>query len=212
MKSLERMTLAIVLTGASLAFGKAPHRNPTSQSAEDISSYGSVTGRVFAITKGGDLKPGRLARVYLLFAVEAVNGKVGGSDEKTAGNIFLEALNQGAETNLKKMQEYAKNPILSSTEIEAMSCTDDLQAADAAIMRTLAWSVGQNHQSEVLSTDADEEGDFTFAKVQRGSYVGVGRGKAGINDVYWQQDVSLESGQTVEVKLHDVETACVNPD
>jgi hypothetical protein len=48
---------------------------------------GTVSGRVFAITKGGDLKVAQLAHVYLFYS-----GSLKGAEENTAASTFTSAL------------------------------------------------------------------------------------------------------------------------
>ena len=153
---------------------------------------GIVTGRVFAITQGGDL-PARMAHVYLFLE----KGPEAASLTKTIGttpDLFY----------LQKKLEAIKEAIA------AGSCRSDLIATDKAILATLAWAT-ENHLTDFVPFgDADEEGNFTITKVKPGVYDVIARGQAGSNDSSWSQDITLKPGGKVTIKLSNVESSCSN--
>jgi hypothetical protein len=61
------------------------------QTKAAASTKGTLSGRVFAITGGGDLKPARMADVYILFAFNVTrDGKAIESEDFKADNIFMQ--------------------------------------------------------------------------------------------------------------------------
>ena len=90
------------------------------------------------------------------------------------------------------------------------SCRSDLIATDKAILDTLAWAT-ENHLTDFVPFgDADEEGNFTITRVKAGVYDVIARGQAGSNDSSWSQDVTVKSGETVTIKLSNVESSYSN--
>jgi hypothetical protein len=172
---------------------QAPTKQGSPTKKTSTPSAGIVTGRVFAITQGGDLKPARMAHVYLFFQ----NGPEAASLTKTIGttpDLFY----------LQKKLEAIKEAVA------AGSCKSDLIAADKAILATLTWATVNHLTDFVPFGDADEEGNFTITKVKPGVYDVIARGQAGINDSSWSQNVTVKSGETVTIKLSNVESSCSN--
>jgi len=56
----------------------------------------------------------------------------------------------------------------------------------------------------------DEEGNFSIGKIRSGVYNLVARGKAGINDAYWLQEITVKPGAKTEVKVISVEASCAD--
>ena len=183
--------IAAVLLTTLIAQAPAKQGSPTKKTS--ASNAGVVTGRVFAIAQDGDLKPARMAHVYLFLE----NGPEAASLTKTIGttpDLFY----------LQKKLEAIKEAVA------AGSCKSDLIAADKAILATLAWAT-ENHLTDLVPFgDADEEGNFTITKVKPGVYDVIARGQAGINDSSWSQNVTVKSGETVTIKLSNVESSCPN--
>ena len=67
--------------------GHAPAKPATS--TQNPQGLGVVAGRVFAITKSGDLKPCRLCKIYFLFQLPIVGQQVVDSKVETPGSVFL---------------------------------------------------------------------------------------------------------------------------
>jgi hypothetical protein len=197
-------SVAVYGAGTELSGAQSKPR-PTQQ------RLGSVHGRVFAVTKGGDFKPARLAKVYLIFETKTVGHKVDPSaaNEETAGLVFLKKhLEQVKQVNSEVLDK-SNNSLVSSETLDTFSCKAGLLGVDEAIVATLDWSQAKPHQGQVLFTNADEEGNFVFPKVRTGKYNVIARGHAGINDAYWKQDVWVQPGEAVTVKVATVESACV---
>jgi hypothetical protein len=168
---------------AGVIFGVRPTSQP-----------GSVRGRVFAITKGGDLKPARLATVRLLLQARSVGHKVDKKYEceETAELVFL-----------------TKQVELKERESDA-SCKRELILDMDATIAAEEWSQVKPRQWQFLETDADEEGNFVFPKVPSGKYNVIVQAQAGINDAFWNQEVWVRPGESVNVKVSEIETTCSN--
>lgn len=182
--------IAAVLLTTLIAQAPAKQGSPTKKTSAP--NAGVVTGRVFAIAPDGDLKPARMAHVYLFLE----KGPDAASLTKTIGttpDLFY----------LQKKLEAIKEAV-------AVGCKSDLIAADKAILATLAWAT-ENHLTDFVPFgDADEEGNFTITKVKAGVYDVIARGQAGSNDSSWSQDITLKPGETVTIKLSNVESSCSN--
>jgi hypothetical protein len=186
---------------AVLAMGQAAKRTPVAMS--------TVSGRVFAITKGGDLKPARLAHVYLLYS-----GTLKGAENNTAASEFISALSSQMKYHsdawrawLHGMQQkYPGQDISEASDREL--CRSQLLAYTSALKDTLDWVEQNKKPKQLLDTDADEEGNFAI-RVPAGIYNLLAHGRAGINDAFWTSDVVAQSGRTTLVKLSSPEQSCV---
>lgn len=148
-----------------------------------------ISGKVFLITKGGDLKPARLAQVTLFY----------GSDAGTAAVVYL-------NTKLEEMKESYK---LLATPGEA-SCRAELLLFINSLKATLEWAKVNGKQDQVHIATSDEEGFFQFGGLEPGSYILLARGHAGANDAYWEYNFKVKSGESVQMKLASPHTACLD--
>ena len=199
MRSIRTLTVALSIVfaiptasgqGKTTKSGIPPGRKLSTQKT----GVGAVVGRVFAITKGGDLKPARLAMVYLFFNRGPGVSEIVASAGTTPGLIFL-------QKDLDGLKE--GDPAL---------CMRDLVAADKAILATLDWSKTKHLTDLVRFTDADEDGYFQIENARPGTYDLVARGQAGSNNAYWEEDVEVKPNQKTEVKMASVQAACSNLD
>lgn len=198
-------SVAVHGAGAELSGAQSkPRSNPQ--------PLGSVHGRVFAITKGGDLKPARLAQVYLVFETRIVGHKVDPSaaNEETASLVFLKEQTEQLKLGNNELLEKSRDGSISSEALQKLTCKSELLAVDKGIIAALGWTQAKPHQGQVLTTDTDEEGNFAFPKVRTGKYNVIARGRAGISDAYWKQDVWVQPGEAVTVKVANVESSCVD--
>src|ERR1019366_8109322 len=82
----ENFLSVLVLLLLAMTAGAQQHKSPPAKT-------GVVSGSVFLITKGGDLKPARMAQVYLLYISGSVNATGANSDESsTVGSFWLDSL------------------------------------------------------------------------------------------------------------------------
>jgi|SRR5579863_28684 len=161
-------------------------------------SLGTVSGRIFLITKGGDLKLARMARVYLFWengpAATAVKAAAG--EETSPGLVYL-----------KKYLQATKDANRSGA---SQFCRSDLLNADKAALATIDWAQEHKLADYIPIIKSDEEGNFSASKLRPGLYELVARGQAGINDAYWLQEVTVKAGEKTEVKVNSVEGSCTD--
>ena len=159
------------------------------QQGNENSDGSNVSGKVFLVTKAGDLKPARGAQVILLY----------GKDDGTA-NVFY--LNKKFEKMMAARHQLA-------TPGEA-SCVAELQVFNASLKESLDWSRKNGKETQARIVGSDEEGTFRFASVQPGSYTVVAWGHAGANNAYWERTLEIESGKDIAIKLGSPHTACLD--
>ena len=151
----------------------------------------TVTGRVFAITKSGDLKPARLARVYLI------------PESTLMTAIFRRYMTDWSDQIHKPLSA------LSTAEI---MCRSELETVDKAIPDTLkwdeTWATYPLGRQRIIEADADEEGNFKGDRLTPGDYEIAVRGRVGANDAYWQETITVGPSAVVSVKLATPSTVC----
>jgi hypothetical protein len=154
----------------------------------------TVKGRVFLITRGGDLKPARLADVYL-FSVRTVldfaSTKRYRDDAEKWCNNANESRQIGPETVTRVDLAFYKE------QIEGLE-------------KTFSDGIGRAGSSKTaFAGNADEDGRFIFAGVPSGEYTLVVFGQAGVNLAYWQAGLTVTNGgEQPEVKLSAPVTTC----
>ncbi len=188
----------------------------------------TVSGRVFALTKGGDLKPARLAKIYMFYSRplgEPADRIVETPASSTfAADVFEKEVRDGLE---EARAGQADKPYLKETTI----CNNLLtRGYEGAIVNTLHWG-GEQSRTQFIFADADEEGRFQITipppdikdasfevGVPRrdvfvpGVYLLVAYGAAGYNNAVWKSEVEVEPGATLEVKMSEPEMACLKMD
>ena len=167
---------------------------------------GKLSGRIFAVTEGGELKPAIMANVYLFFEVSIhPNGQVNDVDsDHSAGNLFLENTNKEMETELREMQQNGLT--------EGIQCRGDLLAYQKAIAATLT-DVPNSKQWQIVTGQTDENGYFELSIPREGSWMLVAHGQAGANDAIWEQEgVRIFAGKATELKVGSPEKSCLNLD
>jgi hypothetical protein len=192
----------------------APKNSPPNANAQKLSSghptrkLGSISGRVFAVTKAGDLKPARFAHVYVF-------GDLPNPLHESAQTVFLQGTIDG-ENRLARWIKATDN------YSEAVVCQKGLLIVDESLDKVAQWVEQNKMYSQLKGTDADEEGKFRVSGVASGTYTVVIRGRAGINDAYWQADVFVgldgkvtefaggAATQVAEVKLGSPKEACLS--
>jgi hypothetical protein len=129
-----KVFFALLILTASIAALSTDTALSGTQSKQHSNSQplGSVHGRVFAVTKGGDIKPARLAQVCLIFESRIVGHKVDPSaaNEETAGLVFLDKLIEQKKQLLNELEEKSKDDSLSSKAYDNFSCKGGLLAVD----------------------------------------------------------------------------------
>jgi len=213
----------ILVSGGLLAAQTKAKPATTPQPGTSKQEVLKVSGRVFAITQLGDLKPGRLAKVYLLWGNVGLNSK-GEVDTVTGRGITAE---QNPEvvylSNILEQQQTATKDTesdlnsVSPDNVERFACKRQLSGIDAALLATLDSMIKHRQNRLVYSTDADEEGNFQFKSVAAGDYLLIARGQASANDVYWEEDLCVRcfankvlGTDLSRVKLSSVKKSCTN--
>ncbi len=211
-----------ILVGSIVILLVVPLFAQQKKAAVTSAARGAVSGHIFAITKSGDLKPARMAKVYLLWdhpSLQFVQGQEKkGIHEDSATLIFLQAHNKAMEEAIAQRQrDYDANRHHS----DSLDCREDLREYETAVLAARQWCLDNRKLEQVLSTDADEEGYFKIANVRPGVYSLVARGQAGFNDAVWlvgatsledMTDIVVPPGKEVVLKLASPEKACLTID
>lgn len=173
----------------------------------------TVTGRVFAITKGGDVKPALLAHVYL-YAPKSSND-----------DFVVKMLSAHAELRRKMAASTAKfaADIADSPDAETLTASQNRQTVSdiedhcrhlvATVDQQLNFDnslfpkpvVKNGTSGGAYATSTDEAGAFSV-RVKPGNYVILVVGQAGSNTVLWMDKVAAT--RSTDVKLHSVVEAC----
>jgi hypothetical protein len=90
---------------------------------------GSLSGRVFAITEGGDLKPARIADVAVFYISESTRDGKAIDEGETAGLTYLEEDNKASDLYLNDLTREGSN------WSEELRCLKDLHAVEAVIVK-----------------------------------------------------------------------------
>lgn len=165
----------------------------------------SVSGRVFGITEGGDIKPARFAHVYLFYVWSGRPASQQTQEDKsadTAGASFMDRYSAA----LQRMLDELKNSNMPRDE--DLFCTRELLAVHEAVVATLGWVQENGKSKQFVSVDTDEEGLFRMTNVPAGRYILMARGRAGANDAFWKSELLVQAGSDVSVKLSSPETSC----
>jgi hypothetical protein len=175
---------------------------PTEKVADSVTT-GSISGSLSAILNNGDMKPGRLARVFLIY-VNSADGWKGKTKNppgfKTAGSQF-----QGEMGDL--LIKHADTVMHGPGIPEAQECKWKLATYNAGLRAGSDWA-SANDPTQLMQTNADEEGTFTFERVPPGVWFIVAVGRAGINDSVWEETQIIEAGNRVSTKVVSPKAAC----
>lgn len=107
----------------------------------------SISGRVFAITNGGDLKPARMAKIYVLFGGPAnPNKEEHPREPDTPAALFDNALT----TATSEFRERASKSGDSWSEQDL--CRSDKNTYDVALLNVLNWAAFHKREnaSEII--------------------------------------------------------------
>jgi hypothetical protein len=110
---------------------------------------------VFGITNSGDLKPARLAHIYLLGQFPKSRTEL-----VTAQLVFIEAVTDGYKELTKTV----------ANDSEAVACHKELLIIGEALGKAADWVQQNKMYSQMKDTDADEEGKFHFSGIGQGFY------------------------------------------
>jgi len=189
-----------------LALMANAQRNDAARPATTPQATASVSGRVFGITPSGDLKPARMAHIYLVY-----KGSSERFEENTAGATWLRADLGGVTRAMKDGLERVKNDhsVAEADVDENLECRGEMVAHDKAMLSTMEWVQQNKRLKQLLTADADEDGIFRITRVPAGHYTLVARGHAGTNDAFWSSEITVKSGSAISVKLSAPEKSCL---
>lgn len=171
----------------------------------DTSTKGTLSGRVFAITKGGDLKPARMADVYILFSFKVTkDDKAIESPDIKADIVFMNARNAAQELYI---EQFKANYQWSDKE----ACMRDLETFRPSMMKAMEWAQDNKKEEQIVKTKTDEDGYFSVSLPAGRKYHVYARGRAGFNESYWDGDrVTVQPGAHVAMKLSSPDTTCLD--
>jgi hypothetical protein len=180
---------------------------------------GTVSGRVFLITNGGDLKPARMAKVQLFGDLEADRFVYPmyvwlQRNQAERMNDDTERTEEDTERRIAKLNAGVPLDALAPLPTDQERCVETLVASEAAVKDTLERAKDENKRAQIMFTETDEEeGRFSFEGVQAGDYVLVVRGRAGVHEADWIQNFSLLPGESKTIKLSEPTHSCamINP-
>ncbi len=185
------------------AIGTANGQHTQHKAASSI--MGSLSGRVFAITQSGDLKPARMAEVYILFSSGVTRDGKAIESGDTANIVFMGAHHDATTLYLEQF-----NANYQWTEKEA--CMKDLATFHPSMIKALAWAEDHKKQNQFVTTQTDEDGNFS-ASLPVGRYEVYVRGRAGFNEALWDTEldyVAIQPGAHVVLKLPSPSTSCLD--
>jgi len=220
MSMVRHICTALVITGIVLvASGMQAQQKATSRSAH---TPGIVSGRAFAITKAGDIKPARMADVFLFYMFGSVKE---GSQAvlNTAGlawqrNRIREMDKYTQELGDMNKRNEARNETGSDSEnyetrSDSQTCRTEYIGYLSAASATLDWTTDKSKWWQVITAHADEEGTFRVTVHRSGTYIVVVQGRAGLNKAFWTAElVKVIPDMETVLKLSSPEIACLDID
>jgi len=180
----------------------------TTDQAKGITQRASATisGKVFAITKGGDFKPARLAAVYLIYHhSEADSQALANGQLATAGTVFDKwrcpplIVNKGKKT--ERTVTFC-NPSYALMVAAYWASGQPAQNSPLCCFKEgMAPVQGHNAPEQIQDATADEEGVFTITTNVPGHYLLVVEGRAGMNQAIWLETLNVELGKQYNLKM-----------
>jgi hypothetical protein len=146
---------------------------------------GEISGFIFLITRGGDLKPARLAQVYL----------------------FRSDLADAYDTTVVKQRSLEEEGLPENAEL---SCQSRINVYSKAIESALKAAREQDASDAFYLLEADEERRFQLKNIETADYEILVRGRAGGNDGYWSKSIHIEAGKVTQIKLGEPIVACLD--
>jgi hypothetical protein len=127
---------------------------------------------------------------------------------------YLAAVHADLQFTKTEARRAASNGYADSSEsIESCACLHTLMVTLDALVETMRWARAQDKSNQLLSTKADEDGNFEIAIPRPGVYYILAHGRVGFNDAFWGSDsfnwLNVEAGSAYTVKLSRPETACL---
>jgi len=216
MSMVRHMYTALVMIGIVLVTsGMHAQQKTASQSTH---TPGIISGRAFAITKAGDIKPARMADVFLFYMFGSVK-EANQAGLNTAGLAWLDNRNKETEKHTQELTDMMKrNEARSDSEnhetwSDSQRCRKEYLVYVNATAATLDWTTDKSKWWQVVIGHANEEGTFRVTVHRSGTYVVVVHGRAGLNDAFWITDlVKVTPDMETVLKLSSPEIACLDID
>jgi hypothetical protein len=197
MKSVTRIILLLMVATVcrSLATGAVASQSPPE--AESQERNGEISGRIFLVTQGGNLKAARSAQVVLL---RGSDSPAAVPHAETAAAVYENKVLQNLEASYQQLAATGD------------TCNLRLLIDIKSLQSTLDWAKKNGELKQIRVVQADEEGAFDFSEVQPGSYILLARGRAGANEAHWESDgdIKIKAGQKFTVKLGSPHTTCLD--
>lgn len=168
----------------------------------------TLTTSVFLITKSGDLKPARLAKVAA-FYLHKQDAK-----ENTLGQVYadeIEARHTIYKDEIEALQAIYKSAPPGENQMCLKQVEDLVQdTEDSAKLMAGSWNAaGGSLASQSLTITLDEEGKGSVKVPLPGMYVVAAFGNAGINAGFWLEFATMEAGKETRLKMSSPLVACV---
>ena len=187
---------------------RAPSQRPTQPPKPLPPSTATLTGKVFAITNGGDLKEARFASLSLLTGDSATQFK------STLLQVQAKVAAAEAKAQERPLAERNSGTLFDHDAIEfaeirrKLTCANSFEEIAQKVV-DLAKQDVLTKQDTLISAKTDEEGLFNVVGLKLGAYTVVAQGKAGANSAVWMEDVVvLENGKNSPLKMHSPVLAC----
>ena len=164
---------------------------------------GAMSGRIFLITKAGDIKPARFAKIFL-FEIKATDsaGQTWSIEFQKSSEDYIEELREPPAVYAEK-SDYRDALALSSGSLECMLSLS--LTYGHATLAALNWP------DQSFVGQADEDGVFKIAHIPLGIYRVVAEGRAGLNEARWVDSVSItQDKEPVKLKLASPERSCLD--
>jgi len=176
------LSLALPIVCGTLSLAQMEQRDTTTLNAS-----------VFLITKDGDLKPARFAKVKA-FYLRKQDAK-----EKTMGQIEADYVD-GTHSN------FSRNKLPS---IDAKMCLKELESLVSETEDTASTMAKSTLANQVVTLTLDEEGKGSVKVSLPGTYVIAAFGNAGVNTGFWFDMVKIEAGKETLLKMPSPLVSCV---
>jgi hypothetical protein len=160
-----------------------------------------LTGKVFLITGGGDIREARFASLFVL------SGDVVAQFRATLLQTqeWLTEQNSDMEKKFTDRSDIAREELI-HCHIGLLGINREL--TDLAKRDLLNMATLPAKDPEMVLSETDEQGIFKVTGLKPGGYTIAVSGSAGTNFALWIEDVSLESGKDTSVKMHSPSMAC----
>jgi hypothetical protein len=205
----KRIFIVVLLLGTLQLFAQTSSSGSkarTKSKAPQAPPVGQLTGRVFSITKGGDLKPGRMARVYLA--------------KSAFSYVFSRGISDALEKTLKYEEMFHTMPSCASQALGWVHAEQTMLEGTKSTAENVTKGAKPEPSSlytttHFYTTTADENGNFSFTNLASSQpddlYTLIAIGRAGFYEGYWKEEnIAIRPGINPEVKLSSFDGSCLN--